>query len=84
MKNSGIPISNIRLRPYLSESGPQIIELTLIKTKNSTKDKLTRETEQFSCLLIDGSAGRYKSVASAGKDAKRARNGNIKKTGSCF
>ena len=84
MTNNGIPINNMRFRPYLSESGPQMIELTLIKTKNSTKDKLTRETEQFNSLLIEGNAGRYKSVASAGKEAKSARNGNIKDVGNCF
>ena len=79
-----MPIINGRLRPYLSVSGPQITELTLMKTKNNTSDKLTRETEQLSCSLIEGNAGRYKSVDNAGKDAKRAKNGNIKKSGSCF
>ena len=65
----GTPITRIRLRPYLSDNGPQTNELMLIKIKNTANDKFTNDTEQFSCSLIEGSAGRYKSVDNAGKDA---------------
>ena len=64
-----MPITRIRLRPYLSDNGPQNKEPILIKTKNTTNDKFTNDTEQFSCSLMEGSAGRYKSVDNAGKDA---------------
>ena len=65
----GTPITRMRLRPYLSDNGPQSRELMLIEIKNTTSDKFTNGSEHFSCWLMVGSAGRYKSVDNGGKEA---------------
>ena len=80
----GTPISKIRLRPYLSDNGPQTIELILTKIKNTINDEVTHATEQFSCSVIDGKAGRYRSVDNAGKAASDATSNIIILSESCF
>jgi len=80
----GTPITRMRLRPYLSDNGPQNSELTLIKIKNTTSDRLTNDTEQFSCSLIEGNAGKYKSVDIGGKDASDANNTTMIRSESCL
>ena len=74
----------MRLRPYLSDNGPQNTELTLKYIKNTYKDKVTSGTEQFSCSLIDGNAGKYKSVDSGGNDATIATSTIIILSDSCL
>ena len=81
---SGTPISKIRLRPYLSDNGPQTIELVLMKIKNTINDEVTHATEQFSCSVIDGNAGKYRSVDNAGKAASNATSNIIILSESCF
>ena len=80
----GTPITRIRFRPNLSDNGPQNSELMLIKIKNTTSDKLTNDTEQFSCSLIEGNAGRYKSVDNGGKEAMEANNSSMILSESCL
>ncbi len=72
------------MRPYLSDNGPHINELVLTKIKNMLIDRFTHHTEQLSCSLIVGKAGRYRSVDNGGKEAINATNTIIIKPDSCF
>ena len=72
------------LRPYLSDSGPQKMELMLRKTKKTINERFTSGSEHFSCSLMVGSAGKYRSVDNGGKEAVDATRTMIIPSESCF
>ena len=74
----------IVFRPYLSDNGPQISMLRLRNTKKTARVRFTKDTEVFSCALIEGNAGKYRSVENAGKADKTATNISIDKSDSCL
>ena len=59
-------MSNIFLRPYLSDIVPQISMDAAKNTKKSTNVRLTSLTVELKCSAIVGKAGRYISVVIGG------------------